>query len=137
MSAEFSANEFITIPMPNENLWIRELQIGPDTKKVILSLSSSYASVRDTFEDLRWYEALTEDRLHLDGVMLYHFEEKNFKRCMQLRTIIVPKALRKLVFSACNASPIAGHTGVYKTHWRTVSRFWWPGISSDVRKWTL
>ena len=39
MSADFSVNEFITIPMPNENSWIQELQIDPDTKNVIMSLS--------------------------------------------------------------------------------------------------
>ena len=61
MSADLSVNEFITIPMPKENAWIQELQIDLDTKKVIMSLSNNYTSARDTFDDLRCYEALTED----------------------------------------------------------------------------
>ena len=63
--------------MPNENSWIQELKIDPDTKKVILSLSNSYASAGDTFEDPHWYEDLIEDQLKLDGGILYHFEEHN------------------------------------------------------------
>ena len=63
-----------------------------------MSLSNGSSSARYTFEDPRWYEALTEDRMQLDGGMLYHFEEKNFKRCMQLRTRVVPKVLSNLVF---------------------------------------
>ena len=54
ISTEFSANEFITIPMPNGISWIQELQKDPDTKKVIISLSNSYSSARDTFEDPCW-----------------------------------------------------------------------------------
>ena len=47
---------------------------------------------------------------------------------------MVPPSLRHLVTSACHVSPLSGHTGVYKTHWRLAARCWWPSINTDTNK---
>ena len=52
----------------------------------------------------------------------------------QLRRKIVPRTLRTLIIAACHATPLAGHAGVHKTHWRIAARYFWPGMSKDIRE---
>jgi hypothetical protein len=42
--------------------------------------------------------------------------------------------LRQTIFVAFHATPMAGHVGLYKTYWRIVARFWWPGLYTYVRR---
>lgn len=42
---------------------------------------------------------------------------------------------RYLIFEHHNAPYLGGHTGRNKTLGRLQSRFWWPGMNKDVRKW--
>ncbi len=46
--------------------------------------------------------------------------------------IIVPEAARSFVLHAAHAHRLAGHQGEKKTMDKIVSRFWWPGLASDV-----
>jgi hypothetical protein len=38
---------------------------------------------------------------------------------------------------ACHSSPMAGHSSVDRTYHRVITRFWWPGVSRDVRNGVL
>ena len=49
--------------------------------------------------------------------------------------LILPKVLRKEVFTQLHNTPTSGHLGVNKTLERLRSRFYWPGLHGDVRKW--
>ncbi len=46
--------------------------------------------------------------------------------------IVVPEAARSFVLRAAHAHKLAGHQGEKKTMDKIVSRFWWPGLASDV-----
>jgi hypothetical protein len=54
-----------------------------------------------------------------------------------LMLIVVPLSLRRDIFSACYASPSAGHMGIYKTLHRIRLRFFWPHSRKDVTNWVL
>eukprot|EP00978_Attheya_sp_CCMP212_P028341 scaffold97687_cov39-Attheya_sp.AAC.1 len=45
--------------------------------------------------------------------------------------------MRRLVFCALHSSPLSGHTGVHNTFWRIAIRFWWPGMTVQIRQWVL
>jgi hypothetical protein len=38
------------------------------------------------------------------------------------------------ILAALHATPLAGHTGFYKTFWHIAAQNWWPGMSSNVQK---
>ena len=42
-------------------------------------------------------------------------------------------SLRDTVFAALHASPFAGHSDYNKTYWRIAARYWWPGMTTDIR----
>ena len=48
--------------------------------------------------------------------------------------LVVPKDLRESVLKMGHDMPLAGHLGVRRTRERIWQAFYWPGISSDVRK---
>ena len=39
------------------------------------------------------------------------------------------------VFHESHASSIGGHCGVEKTHHAVITRYYWPGMEADIRKW--
>ena len=51
--------------------------------------------------------------------------------------IVVPKTLRKRVFLKVHAHPASGHLGVQRTHDRAAQRFFWPGMYTNIKTWTL
>ena len=48
--------------------------------------------------------------------------------------VVVPQSLRSTVLSTAHDGLLAGHCGVRKTLARVQNRFWWPGVSSDTRR---
>jgi len=48
--------------------------------------------------------------------------------------IYIPEAFRSFVLEACHDSPSAGHFGIKKTTSLISRDFWWPSLSSDVKK---
>lgn len=36
------------------------------------------------------------------------------------------------VICACHSSPMAGHSGIYRTHHRLAARFWWPTLNRET-----
>jgi hypothetical protein len=65
--------------------------------------------------------------------VIYQYEEPKATKIRQLRRRVVPKRMRDTIITAYHATPLAGHTGYYKTYWRIAARFYWPRMSKDVR----
>lgn len=51
--------------------------------------------------------------------------------------LIIPKSIRKEIMIQLHNSRLAGHLGREKTLQKIQSRFYWPGMSTDVRRWCL
>ncbi len=49
--------------------------------------------------------------------------------------LLVPRSRRELIFQAAHCTPMAGHLGEAKTCERLMTRFFWPGIHKNVRRW--
>ena len=56
-------------------------------------------------------------------------------RSQVLSLIVVPASLRRHLFSAYHASPVAGHMKEFKTLHRLRLRFLWPKMRSDISSW--
>jgi hypothetical protein len=56
-------------------------------------------------------------------------------RSQVIALIVVPLSLRRHVFSAYHASPVAGHMKEFKTLHRLRLRFLWPKMRSDISSW--
>lgn len=42
---------------------------------------------------------------------------------------------RRKVFTEQHGSPLGGHSGIVKTNQKICERYFWPGISTDIKKW--
>ncbi len=49
--------------------------------------------------------------------------------------LLVPKSRREMLFQAAHYNPMAGHLGQTATLNRLMTRFFWPGIHENVRRW--
>ncbi len=49
--------------------------------------------------------------------------------------LLVPKSRREMLFQAAHCNPMAGHLGQAATLNRLMTRFFWPGIHENVRRW--
>lgn len=48
--------------------------------------------------------------------------------------LVLPKSERLQQIKEAHEPPLAGHPGVYKTFNKVASKFYWPGIRSDISK---
>ena len=74
-----------------------------------------------------------EQLLVQDGLLCRKVEDQRGKS-FQLQ-LIVPKSLREVILQEAHAGMLSGHLGGNKTFKRLKERFYWPGYSSDTRKW--
>ena len=49
--------------------------------------------------------------------------------------LLVPKSHLEMVFQASHFNPMADQQGYEKTLSRIMTRFYWPGIQGEVRRW--
>ena len=49
-------------------------------------------------------------------------------------TLVVPLVCRNIVLKTAHDLPIAGHFSHRKTEIKVCKKFWWPGVSSDIRR---
>ncbi len=49
--------------------------------------------------------------------------------------LLVPKSRREMLFQVAHCNPMAGHLGQTTTLNRLMTRFFWPGIHENVRRW--
>jgi Integrase zinc binding domain len=65
---------------------------------------------------------------------LYQWEEPRATKIRQLQRRVVPKGLRRHIIVAYQATPLAGHVGIYETYWRIVTQYWWPSLLRDIKE---
>jgi hypothetical protein len=129
-------NRWTTIPMPSEKDWRDATKEDPNTNYIYETLDNGNRLNYGRLENKRYYKEWTDGKLEAEAGMLYQWEEPKATRIRQLQKKVVPAKLRQTIFVAFHATPIAGHVGLYKTYWRIVAQFWWPGIYTYVRRMT-
>lgn len=65
-----------------------------------------------------------------EGVLTRQF----LKKGEEIVQIVVPLKARQIVLSTAHDGLLSGHCGVRKTLIRVQNRFWWPGVTRDVRQ---
>ena len=105
-------------------------KVDPQTVKNLQAKDPSLDSIRQ--------EALSEDTTATTGTQyvtkqgtLYRVFHKDGHRFRQL---VVPKSLRPSILAMAHDTPMAGHLGSKRTQERVWQDFYWPGVSTDIRK---
>ena len=130
---------FTPRPLPSNHDWSAAYTDDPDTKLIFDTIRSSadppvwtnamLGQVHASYRSLLQNNSIQVMR---DRLVIFQDLPSQHHRLM---LIIVPKSLRRIVFSAYHSSPSAGHLGPYKTLHRIRSRFFWPRVTSDVHEW--
>jgi RNase H-like domain found in reverse transcriptase/Reverse transcriptase (RNA-dependent DNA polymerase)/Integrase zinc binding domain/Integrase core domain/Aspartyl protease len=85
----------------------------------------------------KWYQNLKEKimkdptafpKYHYDDKFLYHILPEN------KRTLVIPSALRPKLLEENHDEATAGHQGVFKTLRRLKSKYYWPTMSKDAKR---
>jgi hypothetical protein len=127
-------NRWTTLPVPTEDVWQVATQKDGDLKLVAEALKDETELDRAKLGKKQYHTEWKEGRLEYENGIIYQLEVPKATKIRQLRRRIVPTTLRATILAAYHATPLAGHTGVYKTYWRIAARYWWPGMSVDIRK---
>ena len=118
------------------DLW--EAQLEDDTIGWLARAKEIGIKARPEWETLSHLPASTKtywsqwDQLEIhEGVVCRRYESDDGK---SLRwQIILPKKLREEVLAEIHSGPLGGHLGVKKTLAKVKARFYWPGLTSDIR----
>ena len=116
---------------------IREAQLEDDTVGWLVRAKEN-GGARPGWETLSHLPAPTKtywsqwDQLEIhQGVICRRYESDDGK---SLRwQIILPGKLREEVLAEIHSGPLGGHLGVKKTLAKVKARFYWPGLTADVR----
>jgi hypothetical protein len=127
-------NRWTTLPVPTETTWQTATQHDHDLRIVLLALQTDTDLEKATLIKKQYHTEWKEGRLEHENGIVYQLEVPKATKIRQLRRKIVPTTLQATILAAYHATPLAGHTGVYKTYWRIAARYWWPGMSVDIRK---
>lgn len=127
-------------PIPTTDEWESAYNEDPETK-LMLSRLRSDDSTPYVWSKKELLEVDAQFRDHLrtgstaisSGRLVLYITLSNENRRLML--IVVPRSLRRDIFSAYHASPSAGHMGPYKTLHRIRIRFFWPKVRTDVFEW--
>ncbi len=70
-----------------------------------------------------------------EGV-LYHLDRNNSRTKEAItKQLVIPRSLRDKVTLSCHEEITSGHLGFEKTYLKIGSRFFWPGMYSDIERW--
>lgn len=69
-----------------------------------------------------------------DGDLYYICRRKKNQK-EHLAKVVCSAAQADSIFREFHCSNIGGHCGVEKTHSAIISRYYWPGMEQDIRKW--
>jgi hypothetical protein len=127
-------NRWTTLPVPTEETWRAATAADPDLKYIMASLENQTDLQRAPLTNKKYHDEWREGKLEQENGMMYQLELPKATRIRQLRQKVVPHTLRPTIMAAYHATPLAGHTGLYKTYWRIAARFWWPGMYTDIQK---
>jgi hypothetical protein len=127
-------NRWTTFPLPNLQQWQEASKVDPDISYVIDRIKTRRKVVSASLINKRYYLLWSRGQLEVEDDVLYQLEHPKAMVIRQLRRRVVPAGLRQLIYTAFHSTPMAGHTGHYKTYWRIAARYWWPSMYEDVRK---
>ncbi|CAL8234970.1 unnamed protein product [Boreogadus saida] len=68
-----------------------------------------------------------------DGDLFYNCRRRQGRE--HLAKVVGSAAEANLIFEEMHCSSVGGHCGVEKTHDAVISRYYWPGMEADIRKW--
>lgn len=126
-------NRWTTYPLPTRQRWQASTRQDPDLKLILETTEDDPFPAKHQFEAKEYYVELVKGCLFHEGGIVYQTEAPAGRRIRQLVRTVVPKDLRRVVFTAYHASPLAGHTGVFKTYWRLAVRYFWPRMYQDIK----
>ena len=91
------------------------------------------SSLRRGDDDLRIYHQLF-DSLQIQDGLLYYKVRLNTQADEEVNRLVLPREKAGIAFEWAHKHPTAGHFGVTATQRRAVSRFYYPGMSSDLKR---
>ena len=74
------------------------------------------------------------DRLEVIGGVLYKVRDRSGKPCYRM---IAPKSIRKDLLYFVHGAKHSGHWGVERCRRELSKRFYWPGMTKDIKNWVL
>jgi hypothetical protein len=125
-------NRWMTLPEPTKEDWKNAIDTDHNLRRIKQALTTGTTVAKASLHEKRYYKEWQDDKLELEDGTIYQYEEPKATKIRQLRRRVVLTRLRNLIMTAYHTTPIAGHTGYYKTYWRIAARFFWPGKSRDV-----
>ena len=105
-------------------------------KSTFLNLQEQDKELSKAFEELNKADITDEERRFIvhDGRLCRIVEDEIVpgisKKTLRL---VIPRSIRKSVVYACHDDIVAGHLGYKRTLLRIQQRYWWPGMTNDVR----
>ena len=126
-------NRWTTLAEPTVQEWRQATKTDSDLKEIYNCLENGTRLDKAKLTNKGYYDQWAKGRLEAEDELIYQYEEPKVTRIRQLRRRVVPRNLRSTIIAAYHATPLAGHTGIYKTYWRIAARFYWPGMYKDVR----
>jgi hypothetical protein len=127
-------DRWTVIPLPTHKKWAEATEHDKDLTKVLDALRDDKHLERHKLINKRYHDAWEKGQLEQEDGIIYHTGEPKWTQIRQLRRRVVPKSLRQLVITAYHATPLAGHSGIYRTYWRVAARYWWPRMYLDVKE---
>ena len=91
------------------------------------------SSLRRGDDDLRIYHQLF-DSLQIQDGLLYYKVRLNTQADEEVSRLVLPREKAGIAFEWAHKHPTAGHFGITATQRRAVSRFYYPGMSSDLKR---
>jgi hypothetical protein len=122
------------LPLPTHQQWKDATAADHDLAAICQALRLGRPLQLADLSDKRYFEPFQSGQFDLEDDILYCYERSKIARVRQLRTRVVPIALRRVMVVACHSSPFGGHSGFTRTLYRIQARYWWPGMTRDIRE---
>lgn len=133
-SCQAMIDRWTTIPLPTHKTWSDHTAADGDLRRLMEALRANLPPDRHRLVNKQYFDAWDKGQLEEEDGILYHTVEPRLQHMRQLWRRVVPKTLRHVIITAYHATPLAGHSGMYRTYWRVAARYWWPGMNSDVKE---
>ena len=122
------------LPLPSVQQWKDATTSDHDLGRILQALQGQRQLRQSDLSDKGYWEPYQLGCFEEEDGQIFCYEQSRVARLRQLRVKVVPVSLRRLVIVACHSSPFGGHSGLTRTRFRILARYWWPGITRDVRE---
>jgi len=107
----------LVLPLPTLEQWREATSRDPDLRHILDAAKlSGPALQKASLSNKGYFKAWTNGQLEVENGLIYHYKEPFKAQHRQLQTRVVPPSLRRTVVTACHSSPMAGHSGIKRTH---------------------